>query len=651
MAAVAELSVLLFALINNIHAEEPSILRKESDSYTFILSEEASSCLISRCVGEEKLFLWNTSDLWPQNSSVPEDLKKRLVSMANISSYMIQNLTYSDSGLYQLECFFHVIHVCGSIGEIRDAVVIPEETLYLSCSGAADNLDVQWLKLDYRYEQEIWTRVFGDNTASIKECTVFNLLRQSPSASQPPSSSAVVPAQPTPSASSAEPSQSDESLRSRSCAATTAQANKPVPARVNPFTLAAKGKMTVENCEECHRKVTAFVVKRLHPFSEVEAPTFRDMLFTLNPNYTPTRDCLTNQLIPSWYKIEKSNIITELSEVSYVALTSDGWTSIAQDHYLTVTAHYLVEGKMRQKVLQTKAVYKAQTGIVIAEEIADVLTDFGIFDKIVAVKVDNAANMDVAIHRLQFVKLGCFAHTLNLAAQSLYSLAIMSQWIAKIRAIVVWIKRSSMAKTVLQEKQAILKLPQHSLILDVRTRWNSLHLMLEISRAIPSNSGSQLGSTVEKAYGEGQVDFIRLMRVIYTSILCVSLEKNPTSGQILPILKKLEMHFTVADGDTVFVSNLKKQVWGNLSKRYQSDEIRSFLEEATALDPRFKQKMDDNAAVWDRIKGKFLAKKLTDSEKVKSNASLQNPQNDPMEELFADEDAQKLTPQQNSMSI
>ncbi|XP_034052456.1 zinc finger BED domain-containing protein 1-like [Gymnodraco acuticeps] len=214
--------------------------------------------------------------------------------------------------------------------------------------------------------------------------------------------------------------------------------------------------MTVEKREECHRKVTAFVVKRLHPFSEVEAPTFRDMLFTLNPNYTPpTRDYLTNHLIPSWYEIEKSNIITELSEVSHVALTSDGWTSIAQDHYLTVTAHYLVEGKMRQKVLQTKAVYKAQTGIVIAEEIADVLTDFGIFDKIVAVTVDNAANMDVAIHRLQFVKLGCFAHTLNLAAQSLYSLAIMSQWIAKIRAL-VWIKRSSMAKTVLQEKQAIL---------------------------------------------------------------------------------------------------------------------------------------------------------------------------------------------------
>ncbi|KAJ4934606.1 hypothetical protein JOQ06_007392 [Pogonophryne albipinna] len=122
----------------------------------------------------------------------------------------------------------------------------------------------------------------------IKECTVFNLFRQSPSASQPPSSSAVVPAQPTPSAPSAEPSQS---------VATTAQANKPVPARVNPFTLAAKGKMTVEKREECHRKVTAFVVKRLHPFSEVEAPTFRDMLFTLNPNYTQPYQRLSDKSV------------------------------------------------------------------------------------------------------------------------------------------------------------------------------------------------------------------------------------------------------------------------------------------------------------------------------------------------------------------
>lgn len=67
-------------------------------------------------------------------------------------------------------------------------------------------------------------------------------------------------------------------------------------------------------------------------------------------------------------------------------------------------------------------------------------------------------------------------------------------------------------------------------------------------------------------------DFVQLMRVLYTSTLCVSTEKSPTCGQILPILQKLREHFTVQDGDTVFVSTLKKTVWSDLSQRYQVKE-------------------------------------------------------------------------------
>lgn len=44
---------------------------------------------------------------------------------------------------------------------------------------------------------------------------------------------------------------------------------------------------------------------------------------------------------------------------------------------------------MRQKVLKTKAVYKAQTGPVVVEEIGEILQEFGIMDKVVAVTVDN----------------------------------------------------------------------------------------------------------------------------------------------------------------------------------------------------------------------------------------------------------------------
>ncbi|XDV29215.1 hypothetical protein PO909_032358 [Leuciscus waleckii] len=399
------------------------------------------------------------------------------------------------------------------------------------------------------------------------------------------------------------------------------------------------------------------------------------MINSINPKYTPpTRDYLANQLIPTWYKIEKSNVISELADVHSVALTCDSWTSIAQDHYLTVTAHYLVEGKMKQKVLQTKAVYTAQTGHAVAEEIGDILKEYCIFDKVVAATVDNAANMDIAIKRLQFVKLGCFAHTLNLAAQSLYSLTAVTQWTAKIRTIIVWMKRSSMAKVVLREKQDLLKLLQHSLTLDVRTRWNSLYLMMErFLEQYPVIQAASLDQRLRKNMRLARLsdedfrkaeDFINLMRVLYTSTLCVSTEKNPTCGQILPILKKLEMHFTVVEGDTVFVSNLKKQVWANLSKRYQSEDIRNFLQMATPLDPRFKQSMDgdddDAVGVWDRIKREMM--KDSEHEQVRlcnvieaqtfnQQPPKKHPRKSPLEELFADEDAEKRSSQRRAMSI
>lgn len=80
----------------------------------------------------------------------------------------------------------------------------------------------------------------------------------------------------------------------------------------------------------------------------------REMIRALNPGYTPpSREVLSGTLLPAWYDVEKKNLITELANVSKVAITSDGWTSITQDHYVTVTLPYVNEGQLKQKVLST----------------------------------------------------------------------------------------------------------------------------------------------------------------------------------------------------------------------------------------------------------------------------------------------------------
>ncbi len=139
--------------------------------------------------------------------------------------------------------------------------------------------------------------------------------------------------------------------------------------------------------------------------------------------------------------------------MSKAAITCDGWTSVAEDYYLTVTVHYTSEGHFKLNVLNTKDVYESQTGLVVADEINCILEEFQINTKVVAATVDNASNMDIALKNL---KVGCFAHSLNLATQKVYSISAITTWCARLRSIVVWLRRSSMAKIVLREKQQLL---------------------------------------------------------------------------------------------------------------------------------------------------------------------------------------------------
>lgn len=185
--------------------------------------------------------------------------------------------------------------------------------------------------------------------------------------------------------------------------------------------------------------------------------SIREMITALNPRYqSPSKDMLSNTLIPAWYAVEKENVKKELQDVRDVAVTADGWTSLAQDHYLTVSVHFVREGAMKEKILHTRAVYTSQTGNVIAEEIGDILDEFNIKDKVVAITVDNAANMDVAVKKMNIRKIACFAHTLNIAAQKLYTIPVISKWAGRIRATVVWLKQCSLAKPILKEKQRLL---------------------------------------------------------------------------------------------------------------------------------------------------------------------------------------------------
>lgn len=58
---------------------------------------------------------------------------------------------------------------------------------------------------------------------------------------------------------------------------------------------------------------------------------------------------------------------------------------------------------------RSTTVYESQTGTAVAEEIEGIL-EFAVKKKVVATTVDNAANMDVVVKKLNIEKFPCFAH-------------------------------------------------------------------------------------------------------------------------------------------------------------------------------------------------------------------------------------------------
>ncbi|KAI4786636.1 hypothetical protein KUCAC02_035579 [Chaenocephalus aceratus] len=90
-------------------------------------------------------------------------------------------------------------------------------------------------------------------------------------------------------------------------------------------------------------------------------------------------------------------------------------------------------------------------------------------------------------------------HTLNLAAQRALKITAVARLLGRVRRIVNFFRRSTTANHMLKEKRRLLHLPEHKLMTDVVTRWNSAHDMLErFLEQQPAICAALLSSEVRK---------------------------------------------------------------------------------------------------------------------------------------------------------
>ena len=164
------------------------------------------------------------------------------------------------------------------------------------------------------------------------------------------------------------------------------------------------------------------MIHDFQPYSFVEDRGFSELMHQLEPCYQiPNRTTFSRSVVPSLYKEARKKVELKLSDVLHnknkMSLTTDIWTSEANDAYLGLTCHYLLaDCELVSLCLAVEPFTGRHAGVNIASCLKQILKDFNIDSAAVsAVITDNASNMDLALCLGEWNSRHCFGHTLQLA--------------------------------------------------------------------------------------------------------------------------------------------------------------------------------------------------------------------------------------------
>ena len=89
----------------------------------------------------------------------------------------------------------------------------------------------------------------------------------------------------------------------------------------------------------------------------------------------------------------KDDILKELSEVGFYAVTTDMWSSSNMTPYMSLTAHYLTaDWTLQSRCLETRYTPDNHSAAVLAESLQSALADWGLDEKkISCITTDNGA--------------------------------------------------------------------------------------------------------------------------------------------------------------------------------------------------------------------------------------------------------------------
>ena len=332
-------------------------------------------------------------------------------------------------------------------------------------------------------------------------------------------------------------------------------------------------------------------VRDMQPLSVVEDIGFRTLVNALDKRYTiVARKTLRDSLLPRVYKERKSALFLDMSAVDHVGITTDQWTSRANEGYTTVTCHFTRDDwTLASPVLATRSSGARHSGENMADELAEIFTEFGITNKVTSIVTDNAKNAKKAVRITEKDNQPCFAHTLNLiVTHSLEDDESAASDIHDVKQIALFFKQSVQAtrelKKVHEKNGSIFKKIKN----DVKTRWNSTFIMLQSYLPQHKEVKAVLCLLDKTDLVIKDVAIARLKKTMATlepfflATEELSCEKHTSISKVLTLIKML-------NGSTAHQTDQLSTLLHKYCHLYLgASEDRPLLRQASYLDPRYK---------------------------------------------------------------
>ena len=379
---------------------------------------------------------------------------------------------------------------------------------------------------------------------------------------------------------------------------------------ITAFRVPVNTAMTKVKWQKCTEKIAHMCARDLRPISIVEGGGFKDFCQELNPSYdVPGRTTIAKYVSLSYDQL-KAELIKTISSQPGVSLTTDHWTSLATEGYITVTGHFIdADWKFNNCVLATRKTTEKHSGVNIHTDLMNVCREFAInAENITSLVSDNASNMVscAALLPNNITHVRCFGHTLQLSIRGSFDKTpTITRTIGSAKHLVTHFRKSVNVRNELERRQRQMGIAQNTLILDCPTRWNSTYDMFERlleqrlaiyavlhDQAITKPSEVRVLDLTDDQWTLLEA-IVPVLKPLYMSTRLMCSEEYPTLSGIYPVLFSLiDHHLTVKERDCPAVASFKTNVVDDLKRRYslmdQDVLCNSLAILCTFLDPRYK---------------------------------------------------------------